>query len=295
MKSKINNQKSTIAFTIVELLVVITIIAVLLALLIPAVDQAIYQAELAVCGASLKGLAHGVTVYAAEYRRSYPHRPWVAQTAWRPNWLWYKLTATHYDERTLIRPYIGSINQQLQCPLVTELNLDQLSAVPGPGESNAAYTSYQLWYGWGYRGQTAQKKVGQKFTWSGSGRAYEFDVLASDYDLISLPQEDNFAVGSHPDQGPTARMSEQVWNNKSYAAEAAGIGLPGTVIIFSRWASNYARGPIDMSFAHQDGAVSRFNKVVVENPDGSPDERMARVPETADNSIPKWQDHLPIR
>lgn len=39
------------AFTLIELLVVITIIVVLLALLVPALDKAIYQAQLSVCAA----------------------------------------------------------------------------------------------------------------------------------------------------------------------------------------------------------------------------------------------------
>src|SRR5438876_557647 len=40
------------AFTLIELLVVVTIIVVLLALLTPALDRAIYQAELTVCAAN---------------------------------------------------------------------------------------------------------------------------------------------------------------------------------------------------------------------------------------------------
>jgi prepilin-type N-terminal cleavage/methylation domain-containing protein len=281
------------AFTLIELLVVVTIIVVLLALLTPALDRAIYSAELVVCGSKLKGIVNGATLYAGEFRRSYPARPWVETQAWRPNWLWYKLSATHYDERTLIRPYVASIDKQLQCPMVTELNLDQLGQTPAPGESNAAYTSYQLWYSWGYRNHSAMKKLGQQFSWTEGTRNYRFDVLASDYDLVSLPQEDNFAVGSHPDQGPEAKMQEQVWDNKSYAAEAVGIGLPGTVIIFSRWGSGYSRGPVDLNFAHQDGSVRRMANLVVEDPDGTPDDRVVRVPETADNSVAKWKDHLP--
>src|ERR1041385_7046662 len=43
------------AFTLIELLVVVTIIVVLLALLTPALDRAIYRAELLRCGANQKG------------------------------------------------------------------------------------------------------------------------------------------------------------------------------------------------------------------------------------------------
>ena len=62
------------AFTLIELLVVVTIIAVLLALLTPALDSAVYQAELASCGASLDMAATGFISYASANRRVYPHR-----------------------------------------------------------------------------------------------------------------------------------------------------------------------------------------------------------------------------
>src|ERR1041385_4605737 len=62
------------AFTLIELLVVVTIIVLLLALLTPAIDKAIYQAELTACGTRLRTLANGVTTYAANYKRSYPDR-----------------------------------------------------------------------------------------------------------------------------------------------------------------------------------------------------------------------------
>ena len=62
------------AFTLIELLVVITIIVVLLSLLAPAMDQAIYQAELAVCGARQNATCKGLSVYAMDFKRSYPYR-----------------------------------------------------------------------------------------------------------------------------------------------------------------------------------------------------------------------------
>src|ERR1041385_5328344 len=62
------------AFTLIELLVVITIIVVLLALLTPALDRAVYQAELASCGGRLKALGAGFALYAFNNgRRYYSH------------------------------------------------------------------------------------------------------------------------------------------------------------------------------------------------------------------------------
>src|ERR1041385_1165125 len=61
-------------FTLIELLVVVTIIVVLLAMLTPALDQAIYQAELAKCMGNLKVIGTGAMVYAAGNRRHYPYR-----------------------------------------------------------------------------------------------------------------------------------------------------------------------------------------------------------------------------
>src|SRR5688500_11147460 len=61
-------------FTLIELLVVITIIVVLLALLTPAMDRAIYAAEMAVCGANENATGTSILVYTVDFKRSYPHR-----------------------------------------------------------------------------------------------------------------------------------------------------------------------------------------------------------------------------
>src|SRR5687768_392095 len=92
------------AFTIVELLVVITIIVVLLALLAPALDRAIYQAELAVCGANQRGIASGVGTYAMSYRRNYPNRFLDANGGYMAGELYHMGDA--FDDRPMLTPFI---------------------------------------------------------------------------------------------------------------------------------------------------------------------------------------------
>ena len=57
-----------------ELLVVITIIVILLSLLAPALDEAVYQAELVLCASKLDATALGITGYALDHGRRYPRR-----------------------------------------------------------------------------------------------------------------------------------------------------------------------------------------------------------------------------
>src|ERR1041385_7908759 len=141
------------AFTLIELLVVVTIIAVLLALLTPALDKAIYQAELAVCGTKVKGLAEAATFYAGEHKRSYPNRYTYVKNKYktnRPNKLWLANGSNPpYDERPLIRPYVSSIDKAFQCPLLTEMHID-VNDINTRAAGEAGWTSYQFWYGWQY-------------------------------------------------------------------------------------------------------------------------------------------------
>src|SRR5688572_4594237 len=62
------------AFTLIELLVVVTIIVVLLSMLAPALDKAIYQAELVQCGGKLKLMGSAVTLYTFDNKKHYPDR-----------------------------------------------------------------------------------------------------------------------------------------------------------------------------------------------------------------------------
>jgi prepilin-type N-terminal cleavage/methylation domain-containing protein len=104
-------------FTLVELLVVIAIIVVLLALLAPALDQAVYQAELAVCAARQNAVATGAGVYAVQHARAYPYRP--TRTGFN---LTTDIVRGGVDDRPVMRPYIPM--RALLDPFTTAVDLD---------------------------------------------------------------------------------------------------------------------------------------------------------------------------
>src|ERR1041385_9113032 len=181
------------AFTLIELLVVVTIIVVLLALLTPALDQAIYQADVAMCGAKLHATAGGTIVYAADNKRHYPDR--VGPKGWD----FAKLSGggqpvtNRFDDRPILRTYL-SLNGHLRDPIDPKVDME------APGPNAGVYASYALWFGWRYtdpaRGGGGMYRIGDRFTWSERGRSSAFDLLASDWD--DEQQSTNYVFASHP-------------------------------------------------------------------------------------------------
>jgi prepilin-type N-terminal cleavage/methylation domain-containing protein len=306
------------AFTLIELLVVITIIVVLLALLTPALDKAIYEAELAICAARVRGLAQAATVYTTDHKRRYPYREFYRSNGNhrtnRPNKLW---SSSGQDNRPQIRPYVASINKQFQCPLLPEMNID-VNDIDSRPDGEAGWASYQFWYGWQYSvteggtsvpeagatvggtprpGGKGMLKLGDRFTYTTGGREYAFDILANDYDLVSPPGAqpgfDNTAIGSHPDKAPRQVMTVSIANNEPTVVAFPEAGRNN--FIWSRWQGPYLRGLIDMNFARADNAVTRYSDVVLERDpvDHTPDERMVRVPDGDADEWPGWRNHLP--
>jgi prepilin-type N-terminal cleavage/methylation domain-containing protein len=156
-------------FTLVELLVVITIIVVLLALLAPALDRAIYQADLVRCAANQRVVSTAATNYAFSSKRSYPHRPMPAENTdnWlNPNQLQHPFQSG-YDLRPMLRDELGlKINENMQCPLVTPIDLDER---PLPDEF--IFGNQAMWFGWHYQlGNNGpvlrgMKRLGDRFEW----------------------------------------------------------------------------------------------------------------------------------
>ncbi len=266
------------AFTLVELLVVVTIIAVLLALLTPAFDQAMYQAELAVCGAKLKALGSGVTVYALDFKRAYPVRPALRRVEERPVYLVHSRNnaTTYIDDREIIGNHIPI--DLLLCPLDGKIAIGIGDTAP----QSVVWSNYALWYGWGYTGEKGMYRMGNRFQWEG-GR---YSLLASDWDC-KLDTTNNMA-NTHCD---TDDLMEQAVTQNTNAAWAAGVGNgtnPTLKTTASYWRGT-SRGPVDNNYAYDDNSVRRIDRSEFDR-----DLRLTTIPFTWDPATtPERKNFVP--
>lgn len=266
------------AFTLVELLVVITIIVILLALLAPALDRAVYAAELAVCGTNQHGIVAGLHAYAHDNRRFYPPRPVARARRDRPTMIaaaFYAVSRT--DDRSYLRPYI-SINKQLQCPLTGRIDMD------GADLDTSVLATYALWYSfyWETGIDKAMFKLGDRFTYAGE----PYSLLVSDWD--GNYTGNNSTVSTHQDRDGV--MFNYVTRNEPNPTNQA----KWTV---SLWHSglNNRRGPIDRNDGYDDGSVRRTSDIAAEEGDPSlkNTERFIWAPQYANLSFPQDMVRMP--
>jgi len=258
--------RSSAAFTIVELLVTITVIVILLAMIVPAMDTAVYRAELAACGANLKGIGQGAIMYATDHRRVYPQRLASPDTGWRANRLTGISTQARFDVRSVIRRYIP-INLALVDPLCRRVDLESIDS------NSSAFSSYNLWFGWQIAGGKRMNRLGDRLTYGDES----FSVLAADLDTMHFSQP--WTQASHPDD-------EQLLQSETLRDE----------ITFSIWlrSGSSSRGRIDRNFVMDDLGVSRYDKVLSHNVNVA-DPRMAPVSARADDADATIRDYLPKR
>ena len=263
-------------FTLVELLVVITIVVVLLALLTPALNEAIYQAELAVCGARLRSTASGATTYAMDHKRFFPPRNFAMTNrdakhlAGIDIWGASGTPGAYSDERPVLRGYIA-INKMLNDPCTKPIELE--STAP----DSDVFQAYLTWYGWRYldpdnypQPLAGMHKLGQQFEWNGR----RFSVLAGDYDEYQLGF--GRVYSNHPDREGT--LSPQVLENEGGVADLAAN------LYLTRWKRDTVqRSSLDLNYAYADGSVRRLNDVQM-NRNPASTERTVAVPTYADGS-----------
>ena len=234
------------AFTLIELLVVMTIMVVLLALLAPALDKAVYQAELSTCAARIRAITTGVQSYATAQNRSYPYRGGVRD----PGANWYVYQVYHpewpqYDDRPYLQPFL-QINTYLIDPMCQPVDVEK--------STSWTYVSYQLWFGWRYIGALGgpgSMRMGQGFTYGGT----KYHLLASDIDSLHTPSVTPFT--SHPDKDGVLQNLLRL----DEGGVVPGIGRVNETR--SHWTqANRNRGMIDSNYGYEDGSVIRFPDVV---------------------------------
>jgi prepilin-type N-terminal cleavage/methylation domain-containing protein len=249
------------AFTLVELLVVITIIVILLALLVPALDKAMYQAQLVQCAGRMKTLATGSNTYAFDYKRFYPYET-PAPPENRTVRAGPRILVEMEDMRPLIRPYIFSINKVFNDPLLKEVDFEPDLL---PGQGFRAWADYNWFASWGYAGPRGKimRKIGDtmEFTNRSTGVTHRFMTLVGDRNLRVNSQV--HIQGSHPDQNGT--MVEVVNPTRD---------VTGAFAVLSQWSRtrpDHEPTYLDLNFAQQDESVIRYANVLFDHPDWDQD------------------------
>jgi competence protein ComGC len=289
-----------VAFTLVELLVVVAIIVVLIAMLIPALDRAIYQAQLVQCAANQKNIASGANTYALDRKRKYPPCHFVDSSSYpyalRAPVAFEVNSGKMLDDRPDFKGYIDLT--WLTDPLCQKVDLSN----PDPLSEEAIYASYPLFFGWYYKNHPGMWKMSDRWEVldqrTPNRPVYKFAWLVTDMDIVANGTAIQ-ATANHPDKGDVLLPSWAQAGRFDYGSngtqqqaqgEAFNAGIPVT---YSWWRNTltHKRGPMDLNTASLDGSVIRTTDVPY-NENGK-DSRVARIPNIWDLSKPGVWINIP--
>jgi prepilin-type N-terminal cleavage/methylation domain-containing protein len=267
-------------FTLIELLVVVTIIVVLIALLTPALEKAVYSAELATCGATIRSLTTGGISYTADNKRLFPSRgdgPWhsVSTKSVSTKFVDNNSGTTLYDIPVQMKPYVGRDN--FLDPMAGGVDLDAGLYDPKPP---SLYSNYQVYFDWGrptsHAMTRSMRKLGDLMEFSPPSDAngpYRFRTLIADLDSRrGLPDAiwDVDVYSGHPDKD--GRLILFTVENKDNPF-VKGIGLPIGKVTTSWWwgfsppalSVWEIRGLCDYNYGMDDNSVLRFSDVEIDD------------------------------
>jgi prepilin-type N-terminal cleavage/methylation domain-containing protein len=269
----------TRGFTLVELLVSITIIVTLLALLAPALDQAIYQAELVQCGTQMRAAAQGATTYAFDNKRRYMRREIMNSLGGFSHGLRgpaaFAANGGAFDDRPIHKGYIDL--DWLVDPLTEYVDLN---IKPDEDPNEVVYASNALYYGWKFVNPadgTGMHTLGDR--WEAQdprrgGARFAFPWLIADTNIQVRLQGIN---ASHPDKRGLLVNHFAQAGDFDYGDNAAfQLGFNAALPITYSWWRTVGAQPyteFDMNFASYDGHVTRLNDVENEH-----DGRIVHVP-----------------
>ena len=281
---KLSVERCARAFTLVELLVVITIIVILLALLTPAIDRAMYEAEMAVCAANMRGVGTAIGMYAADNKSFYPPRP-IAED--RPTGLSGQfLLGAVQDARGGLMPYLAL--KSLIDPFCKPVDLGPESNDP----DTFTYSSNALWFSWRFMPENngqwlpGLRKLGDRLVWKepNDTYTYKFDILISDSQALNMVTP-FFSHTSHYDyEGAFVNQTLQ---------RSPGIS-PGTYT-YSWWISDLSQSyTMDCNYVHTDLSSQRLDGLRFDRSTVAHDSRLVPVPERQYfYNAPSFRNYLP--
>jgi competence protein ComGC len=265
--------RPALAFSLVEILVVVSIITVLLAIALPVASSAIYRAEQLRCATNLKAIASGVQTYAVGHNRYYPYRAAIHRSNTKvPNIIAQQPgplgTGADRDDRPYLKDHVEL--KSLLDPFNDPIDLSPQAS----GPNVHVFANYALWWGMFYSGHGGgMTRMGGRMSFN----QMSFSLLASDWDAFETTSGEKVHASHYDHDSVLTALVEQ------------SVGRNTRAIWYNTLV--HERGAIDTNYVYEDGSVQHLKEVRYdEAPAFGLGERTVRVPLRADDTFvdPNW-------